>query len=282
MSKTALDAPRGNYFLMDPDDLVVITDRSHPLFDPRALEPPDADLVASIRIHGVDKIIKAVKDGDRAIVVDGRRRTIAAREAKRLNVKEGGPAPRVKVDLHRGDERSAVARMVLGNFSPKEESLIAKARKAQTLFGLNYPEQEIGLLFGTSASTVRNWLALLETHGDVQKAVAAGTARLVDAVRVVAKLPRAEQPAALSKLEAEKPTRAARKATGTKAKRTVTPVARLRRLEAFLDERPGSLPTDITVVLSWLRGDLTDRFLASQFGGLAPMFEAKGKRKAAR
>jgi ParB family chromosome partitioning protein len=278
MGKTAIDAPRATLFLMDPDDLTIATDPKHPLFDPRVHEAPDLALVASIRVYGVDKPVRAIKDGDSVIVIDGRRRVTAAREAKRLNLKEGGPAPKVKVELHRGDERSAVARMVLGNFSPKEESLLAKARKAQSLAGMDYPEEEIATLFGVSGSTIKNWLGLLATHGEVQKAVAAGTVRLADAVRQVGKLPKADQPAALEKLQEKRPTRKARKEAGAKNGHRgpvqVSPARRLKKLEGFLDQHPEAITTQALLLLGWLRGETTDQQLATSFPELGGMFGA--------
>jgi ParB family chromosome partitioning protein len=128
----AFDAQRATVFVMDPDALTIITDPKHPLFDPRGLESPDPAMVDSIRVYGVDKIVKAVKDGEKCIVVDGRRRVTAAKEAKRLNKLEGGPEVKVKVEVIRVDQRTAVARMILGNFSAKEETLIQKSAKARS------------------------------------------------------------------------------------------------------------------------------------------------------
>ena len=275
--KTAIDAKRGTYFLMDPDNLTIVEDPSHPLYDPRGLEPPDEDLVASIRLHGVDKAVKAIKDGGDILVVDGRRRTVAAREAKKLNRKEGGPAPMVKVELVNGDDRSAVTRMILGNFRPKDESVMEKAGKALVLANLNIPHDEIGAAFGVSAGTIKNWLAALSLHPTVQKALDAGRVRLLDATRELGKLPRAEQPEALKKLEEVAPTRAVRaeqKKNGkAPAKPKATPASRLGKLSKFTLQKVVMLGVRESLLLDWIWGQATDGDLVKIFPELAPMVE---------
>ena len=270
MAKTATDAPRATLFVMDPDALKIITDPRDPLFDPRGIEDPDPAMVASIRVFGVDKPVKGYKDGDDVVVLDGRRRVIAAREAKRLNLECGGAIPKVKVELHRGDRRGAVLKMVLGNFSPKEESIVAKAQKASTLYTQNYTDEEIGIAFGVSAATVKNWLAVLGLSEAAQQALSKGAVRLTDAVKL-RRLSHDEQPAAVAKLEQERPTRAARKASGEKFEHKVTPVARLRRLERFVAHSPGAVAPEIALLMDWLRGGADDGELLRVFPTLEPM-----------
>ena len=41
MGKAALNAKRGDHFYVDPESLVLVTDKSHPLYDPRVENPVD-------------------------------------------------------------------------------------------------------------------------------------------------------------------------------------------------------------------------------------------------
>src|SRR3989337_1776752 len=99
MSKSAIDAPRANLFLVDPDDLVVIgldtnakSLNDHYLFDATVREPIDETLVASIMTHGIIQPITVQKDGDKILVVAGRRRVRHAREAN-VRLKKAGAPP---------------------------------------------------------------------------------------------------------------------------------------------------------------------------------------------
>jgi ParB family transcriptional regulator, chromosome partitioning protein len=284
MSKTPFDAERGKSILkFDPEDLAIELDPTKPLYQRRGTEPAIDEMVASIKARGVIVPIIIVRgEKDRPYVAAGARRTIAARAANKELKAEGLP-PKLIPAVFR-DEKGAegISLKIIENAMRRDLPLTAKAEEARLAITAGYSEAQVAEWFGVSASTIKNWAEVPHLHASVQKALDAGTVRLVEAIREVGKLPKGEQPAALSKLEAERPTRAAKKAAGTKTKRQVTPVARLRRLEGFLDEHPGSLPDDAAVMLTWLRGDLTDRNLAAQFGGLAPMFEKAAKRKGVR
>ena len=82
MGKSAIDAPRVNAFSLDPDEVVLVTDPKHVLFDKRALLPPDEQLVKSIMAKGVLTPIHVFRDGDKVLVINGRRRVTAARSRR--------------------------------------------------------------------------------------------------------------------------------------------------------------------------------------------------------
>jgi ParB/RepB/Spo0J family partition protein len=60
------------------------------------------------------------------------------------------------------------------------------------------------------------------------------------------------------------------------SKRVVSPMARLRRLETFLDDSRDPVEAGLIVLVGWLRGETPDKQLLAPFPGLGPMFE-KGK-----
>jgi len=287
MPKTPFSAERGPGTLkFDPDELVIELDPTRPLYQRRGEEPPDAEMVATIKSHGVIEPILVVRGDDgRPYVAAGARRTVAARQANRELKKEGLP-PKLIPAVFRGEKGAeGIALKIIENAIRKDLPLTARAEEARLALGAGYSEAQVATWFGVSTATIKNWTEIPHLHASVQKALDAGTVRLTDAVREIGALPKGEQQAALSKIEAERPTRAARKARGEQpnGKGPMTPVRRLRRLEAFLDEHPGSLPEKPMLLLTWLRGGVSDKSLASTFDGLAAMFEAKGgKRKGAR
>lgn len=275
-SKAAFDAKRGNHFVFDPEKLLIASDPEHPLYDPRGAEPPDPEMVAGIKAAGIIQPINIIKDvKGRPLVVAGRRRAINARQANKELKAEGLPIKLVPALYRQENEREALANMIRENAHRKDESITAKAEKARRAMNAGYEEEQVAHLFAVSVATLRNWLGVAELHPTVKAAVDEKRVRLNDAVRTIGKVALEDQPAALAKLETDKPTRKARKERGQKVERRVTPVSRLKRLETFVDGCPTALPTDALAILAWLRGDLPDKNLASTFPELGGMFETR-------
>lgn len=283
MSKTAFNAERGKSILkFDPDALVIELDETKPLYQRRGREPADEAMVASIKTTGVIEPVIVVRGDDgRPYVAAGTRRTIAARAANKELKKEGLP-PKFIPAVYR-DEKGAegIALKIIENAQRLDLTISQRAEEARLALASGYTEGQVAGWFGVSVSTIQNWREVAHLHPTVQKALDAGAVRLNDAVRQIGKLPRAEQPAALGKVQEARPTRAARKASGEKTVRTVTPMARLKRFEQFADEagRTEPLPHDVLLFVGWLRGEQSDKHLIHAFPVLAGMFE---KRKAAR
>lgn len=282
-TKTAFGAGRGKPILkFDPEDLRVELDPTKPLYQRRGIEPPDPAIVASIKAHGVLQPVLVVRgeDGD-PYVVDGTRRTIAARAANRELKREGLPSKQIPA-IYR-DEKGAEGLIVkiVTNAQRKDLAITARAEEARLALAQGYSEEQVAGWFGVSPGTIKAWVEIPHLHPTVQKALDAGTVRVADAVRTVGKLPRAEQPAALSKIETERPTRAARKASGEKpnGKRPPTPARRLKQVGAFVDEHPGSMHPSVLMFVAWLDGDVKDAQLVATFPDLAGMFETKARRK---
>lgn len=96
MAKQAFEGTRGSFYKMSPEDITVIgldtkDDESHPLYDGRIHMPLEEDTVLNMMEHGVLVPIRVTKDGKSAIVIDGRRRVLHAREANRRLKKKGQP-----------------------------------------------------------------------------------------------------------------------------------------------------------------------------------------------
>lgn len=272
----AFEAKRGTIFMFDPEDLILIDDKDHPLFDPRALEPPRSSMVASIKARGVLQPILVVRGPKgEPIVAAGRRRTVNAREANRQLKAEGLPPKQVPAVFRREEGAESIALMVIENSHREDESVTARAEKARRAITAGYSEVQVAELFGVTAATVRAWMYVGNLHPKVREALDAGTVRVTDAVRELAKLPKGEQAEALEKLQEERPTRKARReaaANGAPVERKpapVTPAKRLKWIEEAVNADPGVLSASAITLVQWISGVVTDDSLARQWPGLA-------------
>ncbi|HDR8930461.1 TPA: ParB N-terminal domain-containing protein [Burkholderia vietnamiensis] len=179
MAKNSIDAygaaGKSNVLFFDPDALTLITDPSHPLFDRRALLPFDEAMVRNIRHRGVLETILVHKDpetGD-VIVVDGRRRVIAAREANR-RLREAGEAPVMVPALPKRGKKSELAGMMVATNEHREhDSPINRAEKMQRLRDLGYDDEQIAAEFRIEPPTVAASLRLLDCTSAVRDALEA-------------------------------------------------------------------------------------------------------------
>jgi hypothetical protein len=105
-------AGRADVLKVMPEELVLITDKGHALFDPSALAPPDDRIVRSIIAKGYLQACQVIRDGDRLVVVDGRTRCIAGREANRQLKAAGKPPIPMPVTIRRDSEAEAADVMV--------------------------------------------------------------------------------------------------------------------------------------------------------------------------
>lgn len=193
-------ASKGSFYLFDPDQLLLITDERHPLYDPRALEKPDDALVQSMMTFGfkTSSSIEVESTNDGMVVVDGRRRVLAAREVKRLQIKNGDEAV-IRVRCLCSKDQPFIG-MILGNAHRKDESLLQKAAKAQRALGMGRTEQEVANLFGVTKQTIKNWLEAMLLPTDIKKALDADKITMTLALQL-AKKPPEEQAQVLATAE---------------------------------------------------------------------------------
>ncbi|MFH1731878.1 MAG: ParB/RepB/Spo0J family partition protein [Planctomycetota bacterium] len=256
--KHAFESSRGTLFLIDPSDLVLIDDKSDPRYDPRAELPVNEGLVANIMYHmqGVLEPVIIGKDGDSAVVLDGRQRDKAAREANRRLVEQGAEPLKVPCVYRRGSDDDAFAVMASANAHRAEDSPLELAEKAQRYINMGHTEDEAAVLWGVTRAAVRHWLSLLDLAPAVRRAVDAGTIS-ASAAAPLAKLPREEQKAALDGLVAtgKKPKRKDTERIVVKAKPADKDKPKLRHrseieqmLAAYKDRR------EIADTLRWVLG----------------------------
>lgn len=264
MSKSAIDAPRLNAFLIEPEKLTIVTDKDHPLFDERVHLPIDDRLVHNIMAFGVRQVVTVRKNGDAIEVVDGRQRVRHAIEANKRLAKEGKETIRVRILPEKGTDADLFGVTCFLNEHRQDDNVMGKANKAQRLLNMGKTEDEVCLTFGITRQTLGNWQRLLEASPKVQEAVATGTVS-PSAAAAIAKLPREEQPEKLKELVAAAPTAGKRagKVSARAAKQAASGKERpnpkeLRRTYEYLKDADHGLGADAGVaagILAWVLGE---------------------------
>jgi ParB family chromosome partitioning protein len=180
VGKKTFDAGRFDAFRFDPSKLVIIgldTDDGpeHPLWDERIKLPLDEAMVKSVMKIGVKEtiIVRKRPDGG-AEVVNGRRRTMHAREANRRLEELGEPLLAVPAVLERGDDDHHAEVMVSLNEIRVNDDVLVKAAKAKRMLDRCGDVERVATAFGVTDRTVHTWVKLDELPKTVKKAVSEG------------------------------------------------------------------------------------------------------------
>lgn len=188
-------AGKTNVLFFDPDALTLITDPNHALFDRRALLPPDEALVQNIMKHGVIEPIVVSKDPETGMtfVVDGRRRTIAAREANRRLIAAGDKPYRITAIPRREKMATLNSLMVATNEIRRPDSPINRAEKIAGMRQRGHTDAEIAIDFGIQPGAVGAQLKLLDCCGMVRDALEAGEITVATALKLARFQPDAQR-----------------------------------------------------------------------------------------
>jgi ParB family chromosome partitioning protein len=190
--KTEKNFTRGNLYNYNPMDLVLVDNEDHELFDPRINLPLDEGLVRNVMVNGVIEPVVVTKAPDGILVVDGRQRVRAAREANKRLEKEGKEPLRVSCVLRRGTEADLFGVSISANENRQDDTPLGRAEKANRLLNMGRSEDEVAIAFGVSTQCVGNWIKLLSTCAPVRKAVESGKIAAQAAIEM-AELPVEEQ-----------------------------------------------------------------------------------------
>lgn len=159
----------------DPDDLTLIEDPAHPLYDPRIKLPVDDRLVTNISRVGVLEpvLVRVVYQQHERIVevVDGRQRVKAARKANQSL--RGKDKVRIPVVTYAGDERK-LREAMYSTFIRQDDTPVQKAEKAMILLNDGYDVKGAAEVMGCTAQTIRNYKHMLALSPRVQKAIDSG------------------------------------------------------------------------------------------------------------
>jgi len=167
---------RSNVLLFDPEDLTIVKDPKHPLYDERIHLPVDEALVKNIMFQGILETIVFAKDGETGdiMVVDGRQRVRACKEANKRLKAQGCEPVLVPGMPRRGDAAALAGVMVSANEIRQDDTPLGRAKKMQRLLDFGKSEHDLGILFGCSKPTVKSTLALLECSAAVKTAIENG------------------------------------------------------------------------------------------------------------
>lgn len=181
MSKQAIDGKRMNAFGVDPNDVVVVLDHDHFLYDARAEEPLSEERIANFDAFGVLEPVLVWKDPTAGVtgVVAGRKRTLGLRVANARRVARGEEPHLLPVIAVKGDETALTEIMILENEGRDEDSPLNKARKTKKYMDLlesagaerSETKLRAAVVFGVTTKTVEARLKLLELKPEVQQAV---------------------------------------------------------------------------------------------------------------
>jgi ParB family chromosome partitioning protein len=210
MGGQAFAGPRGQFFLLKPEELTLITDPKHFLYDPRVDLPIDEGMVQSIMAFGVKEPILVCKDGPNTLVVDGLQRVKNAKVANtRLKAQSKEPIL-IKAIIEKGSEEDLYGIKVLANECRQDDSPMAKAEKAKRYLAMGRSEAQAAVVFGTSVQGIKQLLCLFDLIAAARKAVNDGVLSLSAAAQL-AKLEREKQGKALEALVAKSATKGKKK-----------------------------------------------------------------------
>jgi ParB family transcriptional regulator, chromosome partitioning protein len=203
---------RQDVLMFDPDDLILVTDKSHPLYDERVHDPVDENMVKNVMVHGIIEPVIVRRNGEKndvpqVEIVAGRQRVKWARAANKLLAKEGKQLIRVPATTRRGDGGDLMGVMITENEGRHGDGPLVRAAKLQRFINMGRTEEDAALMFCKSVAAVRDLLALLDCDATVQKAVEQGTIGATLAARQLSRLPRDEQKAELQRMIASGATR---------------------------------------------------------------------------
>ena len=279
MSKSAIDAPRINTFLVKPEDLTLITDKAHTLYDSRIELPINDGLVRSIVATGFHSTIEAFKDGEKIVVIDGRQRVRAAIKANEIRREKGQEPVSVRVQLKKATEAELFAVQLLLNENRQEDSDLTRAKNLSRMIAFGVTEESAGAAIGLSPARTKQILALLDLSSPVQKAVEAGKISTTAAVQLV-KLERAAQTIELEKLFAESGGKRVRVRQTTKAVKKVRgkdgqdPPSR-KQILALLEWSGAGLGEDARAALIWVTTGKLDGSIAKEWSMSQSMLKTK-------
>lgn len=192
-------AGKKDLLLFDPEDVKLVTDEKHHLYDARVHDEPDEAFIAGCDHRGVVEPIIVSKDPEtgETLCEDGRKRVKGLRIANRRRKKRGEVPWRIEAKVVRGKAGDAMGRMVMLNEHRTADTPLNKAHKASRMLELGLTEEEVARDFGVSVSTIHNLIKILDAPAAVRNAVEAGKI----SVSAGYKLARLDAPEAKKKVE---------------------------------------------------------------------------------
>lgn len=203
-SKEAYGASgKTNVLMFEPENLHLVSDKAHPLYDERIHLPLHEPTVLSIMKLGVLEPIIIWKDPEtgRSCVVEGRQRVKNTLEANKRLREEGKKPLLVPAVVRRGSPFSVAEVMISANEIFQADTPLGRAKKMADALTRGHDEKDLALMFGVGVQTIRATLALLDATQAVKDAVESGDITVTQA-RQLANLTPAEQREKVKEVEA--------------------------------------------------------------------------------
>ncbi|MGP3038430.1 ParB/RepB/Spo0J family partition protein [Serratia nevei] len=183
-----------NVLMFEPENLHLVSDKTHPLYDERIHLPLHEPTVLSIMKLGVIEPIVIWKDPEtgRSCVVEGRQRVKNTLEANKRLREEGKKPLLVPAVVRRGSPFSVAEVMISANEIFQADTPLGRAKKMADALTRGHDEDDLSLMFGVGVQTIRATLALLDATQAVKDAVESGTVTVSQA-RQLANLSPEEQ-----------------------------------------------------------------------------------------
>lgn len=229
MGKTPFNARRSDCLWLDPEAVVLVTEKDSPFWDPRVHLPVNEGLVINMLydMQGVIEPIIVAKDGGEPVVVDGRQRVKALREANRRLREQGGEPLMCPCILKRGNGLNLFEMSISTNEQRVQDSPMEKAAKLKRLLNQGTSISDAAKIFGVSEQTIRKWEELTGLDESVSELVSSGELSATEAAKQ-----------AKEKRSRQSVDRRPRK----RGPRTI------KEIKAVLD----SVPSDVADVLKWV------------------------------
>lgn len=164
--------------LFDPDDLFLVEDESHPLYQPSVHDEVPEETILNYMHYGVLQPITVRKNAEtgKTEVVVGRTRTKGLRIANQRLRARGDKPHMMPAMAKRGDLELMAGVMVSENAIRRAYSPMQRASEMKKLADMNYSDDQIAMTFGLkSVTSVKSAMAVLDATKAVREAVDAGT-----------------------------------------------------------------------------------------------------------
>jgi ParB-like chromosome segregation protein Spo0J len=212
----------------NPNSVVIVgCDESAPLtgenwyaYCPRASDPLEDEWIEDIAENGVRSPVDVYRDGDRIIVLEGRRRIRAARivwERQQQAGVDEDQRIKVRANIRTGDA-SALFLYNVGSDNRKERSPLQRASLMLHAQKHGCDKHQIAKMFSCTTMTVDNMLSLFRLHSEIQRDVDRGAFPIREAIKL-ASLSREEQKSCYDELRSSGATSGAAAANGIEKKK---------------------------------------------------------------
>jgi len=243
MAKSPLGGNRRTHNMVSPSKLVVVTDKTHALYDERCKLQLNKELAESIRVHGVREPLSVKIEGNELLVVDGRQRLKAA-----LHVAKTNKSLKIPVIEAKGSEQALGELVSVFNSNRVIDDPITEANKLQRMMDRGSSKKECAVAMGFSVKTVERRLKLLTLDPKVQLKVKTGAMTSDEALALLGESKEDQQAASR---------RTGNRKTGSDGKkqqsRTPNKVTIRKVAEKFMESDPS-----VTLALLYATGDISE------------------------